>query len=82
MTVVGSGTGKVLEAAGCSDRVEFTPSRANAVTLSAELPQLPGGNNRVLYPSSSKAGSDLQVRLSYPFFDAKSFAEAVAEFPV
>lgn len=35
--------------------------QANAVSLSAELPQIEGGTQRVLYPSSAKAGSDLQV---------------------
>lgn len=36
--------------------------QANAVSLSAELPQIEGGTQKVLYPSSAKAGSDLQVR--------------------
>ena len=35
--------------------------QANAVSLSAELPQIEGGTQKVLYPSSAKAGSDLQV---------------------
>lgn len=38
--------------------------QANAVHLSAELPVLEGGNMQVLYPSSVKAGTDLQVRLA------------------
>lgn len=46
--------------------------QANAVSLSAELPQIEGGTQKVLYPSSAKAGSDLQVhngvRNSNPFF--------------
>jgi len=33
------------------------------VHLSAELPLLHDGKHRVLYPASSKAGSDLQVCL-------------------
>ena len=35
--------------------------QANAVSLSAELPQIEGGTQKVLYPSSAKASSDLQV---------------------
>ena len=35
--------------------------QANAVSFSAELPRIDGGTQKVLYPSSAKAGSDLQV---------------------
>lgn len=37
--------------------------QANAVHLASELPHVEGGNARVLYPSSAKAGSDLEVTL-------------------
>ena len=37
--------------------------QANAVSLASGLPHIDGGNNCVLYPSSAKAGSDLQVML-------------------
>ena len=37
--------------------------QANAVSLSAGLPHIEAGNQKVLYPSSAKAGSDLQVRV-------------------
>ena len=36
-------------------------AQANAVHLAAELPVLEGGSMQVLYPSSAKAGTDLQV---------------------
>ena len=42
--------------------------QANAVHLSAGLPHIAGGTQKVLYPSSAKAGSDLQVvKLAYGF---------------
>ncbi|KAK9804422.1 hypothetical protein WJX72_011920 [[Myrmecia] bisecta] len=65
IAVVGEGTRQPLAAAGHSDllRIEFVPSVANAVHLSAEIPKIEGGNMRVLYPSSAKAGSDLQSGL-------------------
>lgn len=37
--------------------------QANAVHLASELPHVEGGNGRILYPSSAKAGSDLEVTL-------------------
>lgn len=38
----------------------FVPTKANAVHLSAELPVLPSGSQRVLYPASLRAGTTLQ----------------------
>ena len=66
------GTPKALWALTAYDRFVYAqahlsphPSanvvQANAVSLSAELPQIEGGSQKVLYPSSAKAGSDLQV---------------------
>lgn len=64
VAAVGTGTARALSAAGFSPRVEFTPSVANAFTLAAELPFIKNGCRRVLYPASSKAGSDLQEGLA------------------
>jgi len=65
VTVVGEGTGRELPAElGDNLQLAFTPSKANAVTLAAELPEADGGGGRVLYPSSSKASSDLQEGLA------------------
>ncbi|KAK9806404.1 hypothetical protein WJX73_002560 [Symbiochloris irregularis] len=62
IAVVGSGTGRVLTSASSSLQTAFTPSKANGKTLAAELPER--GANTVLYPSSAKAGSDVQDGLS------------------
>ena len=61
---VGSGTSRVLEAGGVAPI--FSPSKANAETLAAELPcgGLDGSGGRVLYPSSSKARKELQTGLA------------------
>ena len=69
VAAVGTGTSRALSAAGFSPRVEFTPSVANAVTLARELPFVKNGCRRVLYPASSKAGSDLQDGLAARGFE-------------
>ncbi|KAL2632007.1 hypothetical protein R1flu_016693 [Riccia fluitans] len=65
IAVVGSGTGEVFEEAR-DDRINvaFTPSKATAKVLVVELPKQEGGNGEILYPSSAKAGSDLEIGLS------------------
>ena len=68
VAVVGAGTGRaLLEKRGL--RVEFTPTLANAVSLGAELPLLPGGTRRVLYPASAKAASTLADALTARGFE-------------
>ena len=68
VAVVGAGTGRaLLETRGL--RVEFTPTLANAVSLGAELPLLPGGTRRVLYPASAKAASTLADTLTARGFE-------------
>ncbi|GAQ79840.1 uroporphyrinogen III synthase [Klebsormidium nitens] len=64
LSVVGAGTGTVLEEAPEADdlRPEFTPSKATAKVLAVEIPE-PQPGSRVLYPASVKAGSDLQEGL-------------------
>ncbi|EIE21204.1 tetrapyrrole biosynthesis, uroporphyrinogen III synthase [Coccomyxa subellipsoidea C-169] len=70
LAVVGSGTGVVIEAAGEADLpVAFTPSKANAEHLSAELPL--EGEGRVLYPASAKAGAGLQEGLEARGFSVR-----------
>jgi len=70
VAVVGAGTGKILEATGEeSVRPQFTPSVANAEHFGPELPFLPGGTNRVLYPASNKASSLLQEGLMQRGFE-------------
>ncbi|KAK9840769.1 hypothetical protein WJX81_003555 [Elliptochloris bilobata] len=67
IAVVGVGTGGVLRAAPEAARLDiaFTPSKADAVHLAAELPLGEGQPSaRVLYSASSKAGSDLQAGLA------------------
>ncbi|KAG6542884.1 hypothetical protein Mapa_015788 [Marchantia paleacea] len=67
ISVVGSGTGEVFdEIKDNRDNIEvaFTPSKATAKVLAVELPKLEGGNGEILYPSSAKAGSDLETGLS------------------
>lgn len=63
IATVGAGTSRVLLAGQDAAALApvFEPTKANAVHLSAELPEVPGGNKRVLYPASVKAGTDLQV---------------------
>lgn len=64
VAVVGKGTGKILKATNePMIQPKFTPSVANAEHFGPELPKIPGGNNRVLYPSSAKASTLLQEGL-------------------
>lgn len=70
VAVVGAGTGKILTATGePAVAPQFTPSVANAEHFGPELPFLPGGTNRVLYPASNKASSLLQEGLLSRGFD-------------
>eukprot|EP00884_Botryococcus_braunii_P001953 jgi/Botrbrau1/11759/Bobra.0195s0084.1 len=68
VAVVGSGTGRCLKDED-GPLPAFVPSTANAVHLASELPRVEGGNGRVLYPSSAKAGSDLEAGLRERGFD-------------
>jgi uroporphyrinogen-III synthase len=64
IATVGKGTAKALKgeyARGALTREAFTPSKADAETLAAELPL--SANARVLYPASAKAASTLQEGL-------------------
>ena len=62
--VVGTGTGKVLEAMNEPRLLpQFTASVANAEHMGPELPFIEGGSNAVLYPSSAKASTVLQEGL-------------------
>ncbi len=58
VAAIGAGTRALLEGQGLE--VAFTPSRAEAVRLADELPR-PG---RVLWPTSARAGRDLEERLA------------------
>lgn len=60
VAAVGGGTAQALTETGAS----FSPSKANAKALAAELPRNPHGSGLVLYPASSKAGTDLEEGLS------------------
>ena len=70
VAVVGAGTARALleveggRKGGGMLKVDFTPTIANAVTLAAELPLLPGGSRRILYPASAKAGGALAEGLA------------------
>ncbi|KAG0610787.1 hypothetical protein M758_7G091300 [Ceratodon purpureus] len=65
ISVVGAGTGELFKDAEESNLLEvaFTPSKATAKVLASELPKLSDGNNHILYPSSVKAGADLETGL-------------------
>ena len=64
IAVVGDGTGKIfIEAGEAALLPQFTPSVANAEHFAPELPRIPGGTNRILYPSSNKASTQLQEGL-------------------
>ncbi|KAL3159027.1 hypothetical protein ABBQ32_011027 [Trebouxia sp. C0010 RCD-2024] len=70
IAVVGPGTGDILtHQKEPRLQIDFTPLTANAVSLSAELPCIEGGTQNVLYPSSAKAGSDLQTGLKNRGFE-------------
>jgi uroporphyrinogen-III synthase len=69
VATVGAGTAKIIApeyALGALTAAAFTPSKANADTLVAELPLLQGGDGelRVLYPASAKAASTRQDGLA------------------
>mmetsp|Transcript_6747 Transcript_6747/g.18076 ORF Transcript_6747/g.18076 Transcript_6747/m.18076 type:complete len:298 (-) Transcript_6747:254-1147(-) len=61
VAAVGGGTAEVLEQAGITP--EFVPSKALGKNMGGELPHIPGGSDRVLYPASCKASTDLQDSL-------------------
>lgn len=70
VAVVGEGTGRVLLAEeGEALAPQFTPSVANAEHFGPELPKVEGGSGRVLYPSSSKASTELQGGLTSRGFE-------------
>lgn len=70
ISVVGKGTGKILEATRePALRPQFTPSLANAEHMGPELPLIEGGTNAVLYPSSAKASTVLQEGLERRGFE-------------
>jgi len=64
IAVVGEGTSRILEAVNAPEllHIAFTPSKANADHLSAEIP-LEGVATTVLYPASHKARPVLQKGL-------------------
>ncbi|CAI5998614.1 unnamed protein product [Closterium sp. NIES-65] len=68
LAVVGGGTAEVFHQLGEREKhllpVQFVPSIATAKYLSAEIPEIQGGNRRVLYPASAKASTDLQNGLA------------------
>lgn len=65
VAVVGDGTGQHLVASGYQTlRPVFVPTKANAVSLAAELPFDSQNQRRVLYPASAKAGPKLQNGLA------------------
>lgn len=70
IATVGKGTSRILREAPEADElsIEFEPTKANAVHFSAELPHIPGGSDRILYPASVKAATTLQTG-----FEARGF---------
>ncbi|CAI5469725.1 unnamed protein product [Closterium sp. Yama58-4] len=68
LAVVGGGTADVFNQLAEQEKqllpVQFVPSKATAKYLSAEIPEMQGGNRRVLYPASAKASTDLQDGLA------------------
>ena len=72
IAVVGEGTGKIFITSGEKGlSPQFTPTVANAEHFGPELPFIPGGKNRVLYPSSNKASTLLQEGLLKRGFDVQ-----------
>mmetsp|Transcript_26764 Transcript_26764/g.58348 ORF Transcript_26764/g.58348 Transcript_26764/m.58348 type:complete len:299 (-) Transcript_26764:461-1357(-) len=61
IAVVGGGTGEILQQAGM--KPDFVATKATGKVMGAELPKVPGGDNRVLFPASAKASEDLQTSL-------------------
>ncbi|GJP40216.1 hypothetical protein CLOM_g24491 [Closterium sp. NIES-68] len=68
LAVVGGGTAEVFHQLPADEQqllpVQFVPSKATAKYLSAEIPEIDGGNRRVLYPASAKASHDLENGLA------------------
>ncbi|GFR40246.1 hypothetical protein Agub_g817 [Astrephomene gubernaculifera] len=62
VAAVGGGTADVLRQGGITP--DYVPSKALGKVLGSELPRLPGGCGRVLYPASARASSDLQDSLA------------------
>ncbi|CAL9203790.1 unnamed protein product, partial [Musa hybrid cultivar] len=91
--VVGAGTASIfqdtLESTEQSLEIAFSPSKATGKVLASELPKY--GQNKVLYPASVKAGSEIEEGLSARGFDiirmntyntiaAKDVDETILEF--
>mmetsp|Transcript_32376 Transcript_32376/g.102977 ORF Transcript_32376/g.102977 Transcript_32376/m.102977 type:complete len:337 (+) Transcript_32376:28-1038(+) len=66
IATVGAATGKVIEDAGLE--VTFVPSKATAKVLAVEIPRATGAE-KVLYPASALAGTDLQEGLAARGFE-------------
>ncbi|KAL6867255.1 hypothetical protein ACP4OV_015279 [Aristida adscensionis] len=68
VAVVGSGTARVLYDVSQSDNrsleIAFSPSKAMGKVLALELPRDSDNTCKVLYPSSAKAGREIQDGLS------------------
>ncbi|KAH8974761.1 hypothetical protein BDL97_01G118300 [Sphagnum fallax] len=67
IAVVGTGTGQVfdnIQEGRNQLQVAFTPSKAYAKVLAAELPKQDERDSRVLYPASLKASNDLETGLT------------------
>ncbi|KAG2426129.1 hypothetical protein HYH02_014844 [Chlamydomonas schloesseri] len=67
VAAVGGGTGEALKAGGVTP--EYVPTKALGKVMGAELPKVPGGSRRVLYPASVKASTDLQDSLTEAGFE-------------
>ncbi|KAG2437462.1 hypothetical protein HXX76_006112 [Chlamydomonas incerta] len=67
VAAVGGGTGEALKAGGVTP--EYVPSKALGKVMGSELPRVPGGSRRVLYPASVKASTDLQDSLTEAGFE-------------
>ncbi|EFJ40450.1 hypothetical protein VOLCADRAFT_69473, partial [Volvox carteri f. nagariensis] len=67
VAVVGGGTGEVLRQGGITP--DYVPSKALGKVMGSELPRVPGGSGRVLYPASVKASTDLQDSLAAAGFE-------------
>jgi uroporphyrinogen-III synthase len=66
IAVVGTGTGQVfdnVQEGRDQLQVAFTPSKANAKVLAAELPKHNERDSQVLYPASLKASNDLGMKV-------------------
>jgi uroporphyrinogen-III synthase len=62
VVAIGEATGEILRKAGAT--IVFSPSKSLAKVLGDELPLVPGGSHRVLYPASRRAASTLEDKLS------------------